>query len=464
MPIAPISTWFRTSATRFISAEQGNIAAIFAIAVLPMLGFIGASIDYTRVSAARAAMQAAMDSTALMLSKDLASGLVKSADVDTKAKSYFAALYNSNYATVASGDIHAAYTPRNNSSFSTVVVTGSATLATDFLRVVGFPQLHFDTASTTTWGGTRLRVAMALDVTGSMDDDGKIEAMQKAASDLVDTLHGSAASADDVYISIVPFAEMVNVGASNKDASWIRWDLWEDANGSCSDWSYDTQTTCQSHGKTWTAANRNSWKGCVTDRDQPYDTTRTVPTGLATRFPAVQYVQSGRNICPAQILPMTSAYSADNVTVIKDKIRELAPNGGTNQPIGLVWAWQSLQAGAPLNTPPKDPNYIYTDVIILLSDGLNTIDRWYGNGSSPSAQVDARQAILCNTSNIKAMVGNKRDTLIYTIQVNTEGDAESAILKACGDSGSFFPTSTASGIGSAFSQIAASLSKLRVKS
>ena len=69
-----------------------------------------------------------------------------------------------------------------------MVVTGSATLATDFLRVVGFPQIHFNTSSTTTWGGTRLRVAMALDVTGSMADDGKIEAMQKRRHEPVDQL------------------------------------------------------------------------------------------------------------------------------------------------------------------------------------------------------------------------------------------------------------------------------------
>jgi hypothetical protein len=159
---------------------------------------------------------------------------------------------------------------------------------------------------------------------------------------------------------------------------------------------------------------------------------------------------------------MTSAYSTNDVKTIKDKIAALAPNGGTNQPIGLVWAWQSLQAGAPLGTPVKDPNYTYTDVIILLSDGLNTIDRWYGNGRDPSAQVDARQKILCD--NIKVLVGGKRETIINTIQVNTDGDPESAILKYCGDTGSFYSTSTASGIADAFSQIATTLSKLRVKS
>ena len=58
---------------------------------------------------------------------------------------------------------------------------------------------------------------------------------------------------------------------------------------------------------------------------------------------------------------MTSAYSADNVDTIKDKIDDLTPNGGTNQAIGMAWAWQSLQPALPLNTPAKDPNYTYTE-------------------------------------------------------------------------------------------------------
>ena len=53
----------------------------------------------------------------------------------------------------------------------------------------------------------------------------------------------------------------------------------------------------------------------------------------------------------------------------------MQPNGNTNQPIGLVWGWQSLVGGGPLTAPAMDPNYTYQQIIILLSDGLNTADR-----------------------------------------------------------------------------------------
>ena len=70
----------------------------------------------------------------------------------------------------------------------------------------------------------------------------------------------------------------------------------------------------------------------------------------------------------------------------------MQPTGGTNQPIGLAWGWQSLSQTTPLNAPAEDPNYTYKKAIILLSDGLNTEDRWptYGDGSTQfGGQIDA---------------------------------------------------------------------------
>jgi hypothetical protein len=410
----------------------------------------GGHYDYSRANAARSSMQAAMDSAALMVSKDVsANPSMSAADVTAKATTYFNALYtNPNAGAIT---LTATYTT-NVSTGSTVTITGNGTVTTDFMKMVGYPQLGIGTASTTTWGSTRMRVAMALDVTGSMQYDDKMTEMQKAAKNLVDTLQSTAKTADDVYISIVPFAQMVNVGSSNKNASWLKWDDY----GSCSTSSYTTKSLCQSNYRIWTAAtNKNVWNGCVTDRDQPYDTTKDAPTSTATNFPANQY-----NACPAQILPMTSAYSSTNVTTIKTKIDALSPNGGTNQAIGMAWAWETLQSGDPLNTPAKDSNYKYTDAIIILSDGVNTIDRWYGNGSDPSSQVDDRQKLLCD--NIKASSTSTSPIVIYTIQVNTTGDPEAAALKYCATSGNFFSTTTATGIQAAFTAIGNSLNQLRV--
>src|SRR3982751_619515 len=82
------------TATRFVADDKGNIAVIFAIALVPLLGFVGAAVDYTRANAARSSMQAALDSTALMVSKDLSQGIITTSEINAKAQSYFTALYN----------------------------------------------------------------------------------------------------------------------------------------------------------------------------------------------------------------------------------------------------------------------------------------------------------------------------------------------------------------------------------
>ena len=79
----------RKAAGRFVGADQGNVAVIFAIAAVPSSALVGAAVDYTRANKARTAMQAALDSTSLMLSKDLAEGLIQPADINTKAADLF---------------------------------------------------------------------------------------------------------------------------------------------------------------------------------------------------------------------------------------------------------------------------------------------------------------------------------------------------------------------------------------
>src|SRR6185312_12401791 len=79
----------RTAARRFAGANEGNIAILFGIAVIPIISFVGAAIDYTRANSARSSMQAALDSTSLMLSKDLSEGTITTSQLTDKADAYF---------------------------------------------------------------------------------------------------------------------------------------------------------------------------------------------------------------------------------------------------------------------------------------------------------------------------------------------------------------------------------------
>jgi Flp pilus assembly protein TadG len=54
--------------TRFWKNRQGSVAPLLGIAIIPLMGAVGAAVDYTRASAAHTAFQASLDSAALMLS------------------------------------------------------------------------------------------------------------------------------------------------------------------------------------------------------------------------------------------------------------------------------------------------------------------------------------------------------------------------------------------------------------
>jgi hypothetical protein len=138
---------------------------------------------------------------------------------------------------------------------------------------------------------------------------------------------------------------------------------------------------------------------------------------------------------------------------LKTMIDTMQPTGNTNQSIGLAWGWFTLGTGAPFNAPAKDTaNYTYKEAIILLSDGENTQNRFTSN----TAQIDARQKILCDNAKATGVT-------IYAVQVNTGGDPTSAVLKYCASGADkFFEVKKANQTLSVFNSIGQSLAKLRI--
>jgi Flp pilus assembly protein TadG len=448
----------RAAACRFGAAKKGNTAIIFALAIIPIISFVGAAIDYSRANMARTSMQTALDSTALMLSRDLSQGTITTSQIGSKGQSYFTALYNNKDAKGVS--VSATYTASTGNSGSTLVVSGSGSLATDFMRVAGVPNMNFNASSTTSWGSSLLRVALVLDNTGSMADYNKIGALQTAAKNLVSQLSALAQNNGDVMISVVPFEIDVNIGTANVNASWLRWDSWDPSNYPNSRYPYNTwcsagywmtMAQCLGHGDTWNhtvgSPSHSQWNGCVTDRDQNYDVDATKPTSKSTDFLADQ-----DQSCPAAtVLPLSYNWSSINST-----INTMSPGGATNQTVGLQWGWLSLLQQDPLNAPAEASGNSYQHVIILFTDGLNTGDRWYGDFSSQSAQVDGRMKTLCD--NIKAS-----GVTIYTVQIDTDGAGQSAVLPYCASgTPNFFMLTQPSQIATAFSQIGTQIAKLRV--
>jgi hypothetical protein len=184
----------------------------------------------------------------------------------------------------------------------------------------------------------------------------------------------------------------------------------------------------------------------VTDRSQPYDTTNETPSSTATKFVPEQYGD-----CPVALMPLSF-----NWTNLKTKIDAMQPRGNTNTTIGLEWAWHSLKQGVPLSAPAEDSTYQYNKVIIFMTDGTNTQNRWYDSdydGDWKSQQIDSRMKLAC--ANAKAA-----NITIYTIHM-IDGNAD--LLRECASSSDkYFKITNASQTVSVFTQIGTNLSRLRV--
>ena len=534
---------FRRTLSAFRVAQAGNVAITFAFASLPIIGFVGAAVDYSRANLVKAAMQTALDSTALMLSKEAASDTED--QLKTNATKYFKALFTAEEAKDI--DVKVTYSTTGGSN---IKVEATAALDAKFVRVLGYETFHLGASSLARWGITRLRVALVLDNTGSMSDDGKMPALKTATHNLLNQLQTAETTPGDVYVSIIPFVKDVNLGKSNFAANWIYWGTapvdnnvnnpsdpiqdstssdntsWNATRGTCSSGSWNTRSecfanvgtcsvsgytnqdsctssgmcnhgsyssestctshgtcsnpsytkksSCQSHGGTWTlntwtsyngiwtvtgtwtpkVHNATNWNGCVMDRgnwDDP-DTTYNFDTNAEPADPVTPrwsslYAAEQYSSCPKAVKPLSYDWSSMHTLV-----DSMTPAGNTNQAIGLQVGWVSLVGGGPFTVPAMDPDFKYDQVIILMSDGLNTQDRWYNDAAS----IDARQAMTCD--NVKAA-----KIVLYTIHVNTGGDPMSTLLQNCAsDANKFFHLTSADQMTATFQEIGTNLTKLRV--
>ncbi len=417
---------------RFWRDCRGGAAPFLALAVIPVVGAVGAGVDYSRVNAARTAMQSAVDSTALMLSKTAQN--MTTAQIQATAQNYFNSIYVR--PEVRNIQVTTNFTNPQQGSF-VLGVNGKGTMDMMFARLLGTSQIDFGAKGEVVWGIKKLNLALALDNTGSMASSGKMTALKQAAHNLLTTLKNAAKQPGDVMVSIIPFATDVNVGTNNVSASWIDWDDWENVHGTCSRTGYSTRDSCVAAGKRWTADSHSTWNGCVWDRDQNYDVQSTAPTTGGTLFPAHQ-----ASNCPVSMMPLSYDWTALN-----NKVDAMTPVGNTNVTIGLANAWQTLAPNAPYNAPA--PATDLDKVIVLLTDGDNTQNRW----SSSQSSIDARTQKACD--NIKA--ANIR---IYTVRVI---DGNATLLKGCATTPDmYYDVDQASELNSVFSSIAQNLANLRI--
>jgi Flp pilus assembly protein TadG len=419
---------------RFVRDRKGGVAPLLALGIIPLVGTVGAAVDYSRANLVRTAMQNALDATALMLSKDAQS--LPAPQLDAKATSYF----NSLFTRPEAGNVQVTqqFGSPQQGSFN-LKVSGTATVDTMFWRLIGQPQIAISASGEVTWGIKKLNLALALDNTGSMASSGKMSALKEAAHNLLTTLKNAEKAPGDIKVSIVPFAVDVNVGTANVAAPWIDWTDWEAKNGTCSQSSYQSKSSCESHWGVWTPKPHSEWNGCVMDRDQNND---VLSTATVSDSPASKYRAHQASACPTAMMALSSDWTALNA-----KIDQMVPTGNTNVTIGMQLGWQTLSPVAPFSAPAPSPDL--DKVLIVLTDGQNTQNRW----SSSQSSIDARTQKVCEN----AKLDNIR---IYTVRVI---DGNATLLKGCATKTEmYYEVAEAAQLNSVFAAIAQNLANLRI--
>jgi Flp pilus assembly protein TadG len=406
--------------SRFRSNEDGNVAMIVAIALMPIIAMTGSAVDYTRSATARSKLQTAVDSTALALARE-ADGL-SDADIQKRAESYVQALYKPDFDV----DAPKIVATRNT---KTIKVTGTSAVPTTVLRAVGFETVPISAEADSVWAMNKIEVSLVLDNTGSMGAAGKMTALKDAVSKFMDTMDQIKAKGAEVKVGIVPFDMQVRMDPVVKTQPWLRWNV-----------DLSNPSISATLRKAPTPA---TWGGCVSDRDQDFDVVTTAPNAADP----TKYVASKCVYGPVQMRTLTT-----DLASIRATATTMAPNGTTNVTIGLTTGMALLDPTSPLGSTSatgKDT----LKFLLLLTDGDNTMNRWTGNGSAKAPAIDDRLKLACDNA-------RKTKVRVFTIRVI---DGNGALLQSCATTPSdYYDVKNASELVPVFQRIADEIAALRL--
>lgn len=503
----------------FKRAQRGTTAVIFAMMIIPVIAITGGVVDYGRAVKTKAQLQETLD--AAVLAAMLQYSLDKTTDFKKVVTNYVEE--NLTKASKAYHGLAVDIDVPDISENGEMKASLSSKVATFFLGLVGFNEFEVSISSAAMVGGSSLELALVLDNTGSMKGH-KLTSLIAAAHDLVDTVMPET-DQDNVKISLVPFADYVNIGnTGEKDGSgnpilenrnepgldipadysftppgMNTWEYCPDPeiNESCT--TETVHDTCYNDGVpypcSWEERTCNcnvpkvegsapyeerhyKWQGCMASRpgdlnvrDEDYD----------TGVPGVMY--DGWDWCSqiAMALPLTSSKSEISSAIDSMK----ADNRQTYIPAGLVWGWRMLSNEAPFSQGAPYGDDAVKKVIVLMTDGANTrkVRKWTGLESSSqwwlkklgwraqnnSGEVWGHGAwddgSVSNPATAQLCENIKaKNIMIYTIgfEIAADSDIEN-LMKACaGNGGRYFDADNSAELADAFKEIGQSLLNLRL--
>lgn len=374
----PASQRLAASLRRTLRSEDGSFSILNVMLMVTVISVSGIAIDVVRFEARRAKVQNTLD-RAILAAADMNQTLTPTEVVD----SYFA----------KAGLADVTPTPQTPSSGAhSVYAQASAPMDTFFMRMFGINTLSPTAQGKAEESISDIEISLVLDISGSMTENitntssgssygsrnykrsryggyqsstTKLEALQDAADEFIDTIFASTATGR-TSMSIVPYAAEVNVGK----------DLLSQYNV---DWTHDTNACVD--------FDANDYNGPELPVTQVLHQTDYVDPygyyyGYAPRAPSNLVCRTDD---ASKVLPLSGDKEA-----LKAKVKGLWAGGNTAIDVGLKWgialldpsAKPAVEALTKTDPPVIDPNfaarpYGYGDkqtmkVVVVMTDGQNT--------------------------------------------------------------------------------------------
>ncbi|TDT75082.1 Flp pilus assembly protein TadG [Litoreibacter halocynthiae] len=185
--------------TRGFAREENGTMIIFGLTIFMMtLIATGMAIDFMRHENMRTRLQATLDRAVLA-----AADLDQTNDPQEVVEDYFAKSGLNNYNL----DVDV----QEGLNYRTVTANATSTVNSMFLNMVGIESIDAPAGGAAEERINNVEISLVLDISGSMDDNDKIENMQRAADEFVDTLI-TPDTKDLVSISVIPYTGQTNAG------------------------------------------------------------------------------------------------------------------------------------------------------------------------------------------------------------------------------------------------------------
>lgn len=414
---------------KFFAATGGNVAIMFALAILPLMAAAGAAVDYGRFVGARTELLATIDAAVLAGTEAYSENGGNANAAIAVAQKFYAAQMNAATYQLTTNSV----TFSMNKNHTGIAASGDVAMKTEFMSIIGIDTVPLISSSLAevsvaeaghVGNGSNLEISVMLDVTGSMCDDkngpcttgSKISAMKTAAAALVDKVVWTDQSKNYSKVALVPFNTMVRVepdgqagpvmaALTNLNPTWNgyyqnctastgsstatsseanptgNWTCTQSTNILATGWKLRPCVTDRFYNANWSwdqtddAPGSNKWMNAISGNrvplsDDSSDTPLLTGTGKTANDPVGGWNYTPGGSCDEtangnQVVPLTI-----NTAALKTAINGLSAYGGTGGVLGTSFAWSLLSPNWKNVWTGQSQPAAYADLTIMGTSGL----------------------------------------------------------------------------------------------